>query len=220
MNKWIVGLAAAMATTGAASAQDSNIAIGAGVGTPGANVDVAFKVNDFLRVRGGGNLFQFDEDVDIDDITYEGELDLSGLSVAADLHPFSNSFMLTGGAYFGTKEIGVSASPNEAVTIGDTIFAPDEFGSLVGDVSFEDTAPFIGLGFDNTFTGSGNWGFRAVVGASLFGSADVSLDSVGGTLSNDPNLQAELEAEEAKIEEDVEDFELYPILQIGLTYRF
>ena len=59
-----------------------------------------------------------------------------------------------------------------------------------------------------------------MAGAALFGSADVDLRSVGGTFSDDPALLAEIEEEEARIENDVEDYQVYPILTLGLNYRF
>ena len=77
-----------------------------------------------------------------------------------------------------------------------------------------------GFGFDTTFTGSGHWGFHILAGAAVFGSGDVTLDAVGGTLSNDPVLQAELAREIQEIEDEIEDYELWPVVQVGLSYRF
>lgn len=100
------------------------------------------------------------------------------------------------------------------------IFTPDQYGRLEGDVSFDDVAPFIGLGFDTTFEGDGHWGFSILAGAAVFGSGDVTLEAIGGTLSNDPTLQAELLNEVEEIEQEIEDYELWPVVQVGLSYRF
>ena len=52
------------------------------------------------------------------------------------------------------------------------------------------------------------------------GEPDVSLESRGGLFSGDPTFEAEVDREEQRIREDIEDFKVYPVIQIGLTYRF
>lgn len=210
---------AATGMTGMACAQ-GDFAVTGGVGTMGGSVEGQFQVNEYFQLRAGANYLTFDADIDVDDITYEGEPDFSGFGAFVDVHPFGNSFFLTGGAYAGGKEIDLLASSTVAVDIGGVTFTPAEYGRLEGDVAFDDVAPFLGLGFDTTFTGSGHWGFNIMAGAAVFGSGDVTLDAVGGTLSNDPILQAELAREIQDIENEIEDYELWPVVQLGLSYRF
>lgn len=199
---------------------EGDFAIAGSAGTLGGAVEGQFQINEYFQLRAGANYLSFDESIDVDDITYDGEIDFSGFGAFVDVHPFRNSFFVTGGAYAGGKSIDLTASSTVPVEIGGVIFTPAEYGRLEGDVSFDDVAPFIGLGFDTTFQGSGNWGFSIVAGAAVFGSGDVTLDAVGGTLSNDPILQAELQNEIADIEEEIEDYELWPVVQLGLSYRF
>lgn len=199
---------------------EGDFAITGGIGTMGGTVEGQFQVNEYFLLRAGANYLAFDEDIDVDDITYDGELDFSGFGAFVDVHPLGNSFYVTGGAYAGGKDIDLVASSTVAVEIGGVVFTPAEYGRLEGDVSFDDVAPFVGLGFDTTFEGSGNWGFNVLAGAALFGSGDVTLEAVGGTLSNDPILQAQLAQEIQDIENEIEDYELWPVLQVGLSYRF
>ena len=199
---------------------DGNFAVTGGVGTMGGAVEGQFEVNDFVQLRAGANYLAFDETIDSDDISYDGELDFSGFGAFVDVHPFGGSFFVTGGAYAGGKSIDLIASSDLSVEIGGAVFTPAEYGRLEGDVSFDDIAPFVGLGFDTTFEGSGNWGFNVLAGAAMFGSGDVSLEAVGGTLSNDPFLQTQLDQEIQSIEEEIEDYEFWPVVQVGLSYRF
>lgn len=212
-------LASALGLSGAAMA-DGNFALTGGVGTTGGTAEAQIRLNDWVQLRAGGNYLAFDEDIDVDDITYEGELDISGLGAFVDLHPFGGSFFISGGALSGSKSIDLVASSDVPVEIGGVVFTPEEYGRLEGDVAFDDVAPFAGVGFDTTFQGNGHWGFSLMAGAALFGSGDVSLQAVGGTLSDNPMLLAELENEIQEIEEEIEDYELYPVLQVGLSYRF
>ncbi|MEO1659981.1 MAG: hypothetical protein AAFR51_03260 [Pseudomonadota bacterium] len=202
------------------AAADGNFAVTGGIGTIGGSIEGQVKVSDFFQLRAGANFLTFDETIDVDEISYDGDLDFSGFGAFVDVHPFRNSFFVTGGAYAGDKTIDLLATSDVSVEIGDLLFTPAEYGRLEGDVSFDDVAPFVGAGFDTTFQGDGHWGFHILAGAALYGSGDVTLEAVGGTLSNDPLLQAQLEQEIRDIEEEIEDYEVWPVVQIGLSYRF
>jgi hypothetical protein len=65
------------------------------------------------------------------------------------------------------------------------------------------------------FTGERRVGFLFDLGVVSQGSGDVTLSSSTGIV--DP---ADLEAEAARIEEDIEDYELWPVLSVGLAIRF
>ena len=54
----------------------------------------------------------------------------------------------------------------------------------------------------------------------MSGTPDITLESVGGTLSDDPDFQQALADEEENLQDEVDDFEFYPVVQLGLTYRF
>ena len=110
--------------------------------------------------------------------------------------------------------------PSANLTISGVTYTSDQYGSLNGKAEFADAAPFIGLGYNNTFTTDGAWGVQALLGAAFFDSGNVSLKATGGTLSTDPVIVQEVEEQRVELEKDIEDFQLYPIAQIGLSYRF
>lgn len=149
----IAGITAALS---AAASADGNFAVTGSIGTMGGAVEGQVKVNELFQLRAGANYLAFDETIDVDDISYDGDVDFSVFGAFIDVHPFGGSFFVTGGAYTGTKEIDLIATSDVAVDIGGVPFTPTEYGRLEGDVSFDDLAPFVGLGFDTTFEGSGN----------------------------------------------------------------
>lgn len=213
-------LAVAACGLSSVAVAEGDFAITGGLGTMGGTVEGQVQLTDYFQLRAGANYLAFDETINSDDIAYDGELDFSGFGAFVDVHPFGGSFFVSGGAYAGGKQIDLTATSDVSVEIGGMVFTPTEYGRLEGDVSFDDVAPFLGLGFDTTFEGNGNWGFSILAGAAMFGSGDVQLEAVGGTLSVDPILQAELDQEIADLEEEIEDYEFWPILQVGLSYRF
>jgi hypothetical protein len=52
------------------------------------------------------------------------------------------------------------------------------------------------------------------------GSPQVDLTATGGTLSNDPNFQTQLAQEEQNLQDEISDYEVYPVVQAGLTFSF
>lgn len=52
------------------------------------------------------------------------------------------------------------------------------------------------------------------------GSPRVSDLRSTGTLANDPLFRAELERERQEIEDDIDQFKIYPVIQLSLSYLF
>lgn len=203
-----------------ASAQEGRFALGAQVGTPGAGVTAAFSVSPNFVVRGSYDALKFDRDSTYDDIDYNAELDFNSPGAFIDWHPTGNALFVSAGAFFGDRSVDLDATPTGNTRIGSQTFTPAQIGTLTGKIELEDTAPFVGVGFDNTFTRGGRLGFRFLAGAAFGDAPQVDLNASGGTLSNDPTFQARLAEEEADIQDDADDYKVLPVIQAGLTYRF
>lgn len=216
----LAALAAAAAFALPAAAQDGPVAIGAGVGTTGLNVEAQARLTSRIVLRGTYETLSFERDQEVDDIDYSGEIESDVFGGYVQFHPTEGPFFLTAGVLVGERALGLDAEPTTAVTVGDVTFTPDEIGRLEGDADFGDTAPVLGLGWDNTFARESRWGWRVMAGVAMGQEPDVTLASVGGTLSDTAEVQAELREEEARLEEDADVLRYYPVLQVGLTYRF
>lgn len=215
----LVAVSAACAAT-TTWAQGGRFALGPQVGTPGAGVQAQFAVNDLLVLRAGYDVLKWDGDDTYHDIAYTGEIDFRSPGAFVDLHPFRNAFFVSGGAYFGERGVDLRASPDQDVTLGGRTFTPAQAGELTGRITLEETAPFVGLGYDDTFAHAGRWGFRLLAGA-VFGDAPrVSLKSTGGTLSDYSRFQERVAQEEQEIQREADRYEILPVVQAGLNYRF
>lgn len=206
----------------AAFAQEgrSRFAVGAQLGTPGAGLQAQYAVNDYIVLRGSYDVLQWDADDTYDDIDYKADIDFQSPGAFVDLHPFGNGFFVSGGAYFGERVVDLRSDPDEDVELGGFTFTPEQVGRLTGRIDLESTAPFLGVGYDNTFTRGGAWGFRVLAGAAFGDAPQVRLSASGGTLSDTPLFQEILADEERDIQEEADDYKVLPIVQIGLSYRF
>ncbi len=214
--------ATALAAGGAAlpAYAETPVAVSIGAGTTGFGGELQVKTNDYLSFRGGYHHLGISHEDDYDGINYDGDLTFSNVSLIADLHPFKNSFVISAGAYIGDKKIEAIGSSATNVEIGGQVFTPEQAGILELNAEMDDVAPFAGLGFDTTFQGEGRWGFKLIAGAIFAGEPELTLVSRDGIFSDDPNFIALVEEERLEIQEELEDFEIIPVVEAGISFRF
>lgn len=219
MTRLIVSTFAALAlSAGAASAQA--IAVGANAGTTGVGFEAQLKLGPVFVLRASVDQLDHDIDETYDGIDYSGAFAFDTVGGFVDVHPFGNGFLISGGAYLGDRDISLGATPTTPVDIGGVTYSPSQVGTLSGTIKLQDAAPFVGLGWDDTFTRRGPWGFRALAGVAFSNTPEVALSSSGGSLSNNVTFQDRLDDEAREIQDDVEGYGLFPVVQVGLNYRF
>ncbi|NBB51326.1 hypothetical protein GVN24_23870 [Rhizobium sp. CRIBSB] len=219
MTRLIISTLATLAlSAGTASAQ--SMAVGASLGTTGAGIEAQLKLGPIFVLRASVDRLDHNIDETYDGIDYAGAFAFDTLGGFVDLHPFGNAFLVSGGAYLGDRDISLGATPSMPVEIGGTIYSPSQVGTLSGTIKLQDLAPFVGVGWDDTFTRRSAWGFRALAGLAFSDTPEVALDSTGGSLSNSATLQDRLDDEAREIQGEVEGYGLFPVVQVGLNYRF
>ena len=84
---------------------------------------------------------------------------------------------------------------------------------------YPDFAPYAGVGYTSNRGGSG-LSFVVDAGVMFQGGSLVTLTSNGGGLSADPTFQADLDRERADIKRDVDNLRFFPVVKLGVAYRF
>mgnify|MGYP000905532437 CR=1 FL=1 len=195
--------------------------LGGTASTLGFGAEAGYAFNDRLGVRVGGYAFSLDQDGEESGIEDEGDLDLSNLGVYLDWHPFAGSFRVSGG-WFATDNTldGVGQpGPGDTYEIGGVEFTADQVGTLRATADLGSSAPFLGLGW--VFgRADGGLAFNLDLGVLFQDSPDIELTSTGGTLSGEDALQDALAEEEAELEDEVDDYDLYPVVSLGVSWRF
>ncbi len=195
-------------------AHAGKVGVGVRAGTQGLGAEVGIGISERFALRGGYYSASVSEDYDDAGIVYDGDLDVGGFGAIVDFHPFKGGFHVSAGLFANENELAIVATPTTAQEIGGTIYTPAEIGTLTGNISFDSTAPYFGVGWGR-ISGSKRVAFLSDFGVLSQGSGEVLLASSTGLV--DP---VDLQAEIAEIQSDVEDFELWPVVSFGLAIRF
>ncbi len=196
-----------------------NVSFGIKAGTLGAGVELEGAFSDSLGARIGANYFTHDYTGTKDDIEYDFDLTLQNVSLLLDWHPFQGAFRISGGALYNGNKLESEAEPSDTYEIGDTEYTASEIGTLEGEIEFNEIAPYLGLGWDTSFGKQNRFGFLFELGAIYQGSPEVEL-TASGPISSNRTFQDDIAEEEENLQEELDYFEFYPVIAIGVSYRF
>ena len=202
-----------------ASAQEANgVSVGLTGGTLGVGPEVAYRFSDTLGVRGNLTFLGVSRAVESDGIEYDGDLKLGSGGLMLDVHPGGSGFRISAGARINNNKVKLSAQPTEDVEVGDETYTPAKIGVLYGNVEARDIAKTLTIGWAGGKTRGLKIGIEA--GAMFHGSPKVEDLKATGSLASDPEFKASLLEEEQEIEADLDNYKIYPIVQIAVGYRF
>ena len=208
-----------------------SVQVGVHGGTLGVGVNAAFDITDQIAARALVNVLGLDYEETEAGNEYEGDLDLQTIGLVADWRLFDSGFRLTGGAFLNNNEVSATALSDD-VDIGDRTYE----GRIDMLLDFESIAPYFGAGWSSGAPGEPGWGFAVDAGllyqqAGRISASGMVGDACSFTLStegvatvtgcaDEPTLKTDLEAEHSELSAELEDFEWYPVLAVGVSYRF
>ena len=207
--------------TAFAAAGDVQVAVKGG--TLGIGAEIGIGLTDSLVLRGGANYLKFNFDSTIDQVDYNMEPELKNGSLLLDWHPFANGFRLTGGIYLNDNEIHVDGTYRKDLV-------PDQYrqyahltdlAHVKGTVDFNTVAPYAGLGWESNH-GKKGWGVAFDLGVMFQGEpkvSDLHVEDPYG-LNTYPEVSEFLGRQKKAIEDDVSEFQYYPVASLTLKYNF
>ena len=185
------------------------------VGTEGLGIGYSHSISPQAGVRVEANYGRFSRKIETDGVEYDARIRLGGIGVIGDWFPADNGFRLSGGLTWNDKKgSGTGRSEAESVTLnGQTYSLVGE--ELRGSIKFPTVMPYLGIGWGHQGATRG-WGFTADLGV-LFGKPKARLSAT-------PGLQQQagddIEAERRELQREANKFKVYPILKVGVSYRF
>jgi len=212
-------LLAGMFASSAASYADSGVVAGVHLGLLGPGLDLAFGISDKVDARLGFNSFTYGQDGAESDIDYEMDLKLRTLFAQLDWHPAGGRFFLAGGLYYNGNKLEGTAKPSLTYDIAGATYTASDVGELTTEITFNSMAPYLGLGWGSPVLNQEGLSFRLDMGVLYQGSPNADL-TASGPLASDPTFQANLEEEEKELQDAIDDFKWYPVVQLGVSYAF
>jgi hypothetical protein len=207
----------------------AEVAIAGKAGTLGAGVELTAGLSRQLNARFGVNAYSYSDRREASDIEYDGEADLRTATALLDWHPGGRGFRLTGGLVYNDTTIeGSSLPPASGVyNIGGVPVPVNLVGTLDAKAEFDPIVPYAGLGFGNAVAPNKKLGFFLDLGVVFQGEADVTLIPIipaGSPINTTPGareaLNVLLQREEQDLEDEAADYDLYPVVAIGVSYKF
>jgi hypothetical protein len=221
MKRFVAGVALLLAVSPAAWA-DVGVLLKAG--TLGAGLDVSKGISESLALRLQANAFSYEEDITESNVDYNADLELQSAGLLLDWHPFSGVFRVSLGAYWNGNEASAVGRPTGGTyEINGVTYNAADIGSLNGKIDFESVAPYFGIGFASAPKAGRGMTFSFDLGVLYQGEPNVGLTAVCGPLVPAPQcaqLQSDVAAEQASLQEDLSDYKFHPVVSFGIGYRF
>lgn len=216
---FLAGILCFLVFGGSGYADSGRFAVAGKLSTLGVGVEITTYMTSNINLRFGVNAFSYDYSGKESDVKYDFDLDLLSGSVLLDWHPFHGGFRLSGGGMINQNELNMEAKPTISYTIGTKTYTFSEVGTLTGKMDFDKIAPYAGIGWGNAVGKGKRWGLTLDLGVIFQGSPDIDLVA-NGLLASDPSFQADLAKEKQDLEDDLDEFEYYPVIAFGITYKF
>ncbi len=198
----------------------ADAAISVRAGTLGFGVEVSKLLMSHVGIRVGGNYFSVTKDsLKQSNVAYNVKAKLQSFTALLDLYPGARgSFHLTGGLITSPVDItGTGASSGGNFTINHTTYSSAAVGTLTGEAKFKSAEPYVGLGIGTAASKHGGLGFVFDLGAAI-GKPKISLSSTGA--ATNAALQSDMNAQIATTQTSANKLFAYPVMALGLSYKF
>ncbi len=210
-------------------------AAGVKFSTLGAGIEIATPLTHRSNVRFGFNAMGYSRSLDKDNVHYNAELAFRSIEGHYDFFPFAGGFHISPGfvAYLTSPiKAGASVLPGQNFTLNGTSYISDPADPVKGNakMDFNTAGPSVTVGWGNLLARSSKrFTVPFELGMVYQGSPKATLGLTGSVCDfgqvncrsvSDPAVQSNIEAEQAKINKDVNFFKVYPILSIGFGFKF
>lgn len=191
------------------------------IGTLGVGGEFSLGFSDKLSTRFGINAYNYKYTATSSELNYDFKLQLQSASIMADWYPFEGHFRTSGGLLYNNNKLDLIAVPTSgSYTINSVDYTTSQISSLQGAMSFKKAAPYLGIGWGNPVAENKGWGLVSDFGVMFQGQPKTSLTANCNPSPCDPSIQSNLDAENAKLENDLSNFKLWPVVSFGISYQW
>lgn len=220
------------------NSDSGTVGVGVKVSSFGPGIEGAVRVAHRSNVRAGFNMITYDRTFDKDGVSYAGQLQFKTFEAHYDFFPWAGSFHISPGvlAYIGDPITATATVPaNQSFSLGGINYYSDPTNPAhgTGKIKFNQAAPTITVGWGNLVSRKEGKHFSIPfeIGAAFQGSPKASLNLAGNVCATapgincvnaatDPTVQSNVVSEQNKVNNDMSFFKVYPIISVGIGYKF
>lgn len=204
--------------------QAADLGLSVSAGTTGLGAHVIVPLQKQLDARVGASILNYSYDGSTSSVDYDFKLKLKTIDALLDWYPSTGGFRVTGGIVYNGNKITANGRPSASgsYTLNGNTYTAANAGSLNGQIDFRNFAPYLGIGWGNAAADKGGFGFNADLGVLFQGAPRTSLVNNGCTAPAPicAQLATDVAAENQRLNDEVKDFKAYPVLRVGVNYRF
>ena len=201
-------------------ADEGGPGFGVHVSTLGLGAEFNFTANPYLVVRFDYNYYNdYSYDTTKDNINYDAHLHLKNYGAALDWHPLAGTFLVSLGLFKDDNDIDAVAQPSPVYVINGHSYPTSLIGELDGHITFNSWAPYLGVGWNTLGSADKGLGFEFGLGVFYQGSPKVSLQA-SGPVASVPGASQDVVAEQQRLQDDWNNYRYYPVVNLGLVFRF
>jgi len=205
--------------------------VSARVGTLGIGPEVSVRIpHSHWGFRGNMNFFTYNDSsiyrhrftdsnprtgYDLD-AEFGGSFRFFNGGLTTDFYPLGTGFRLSLGVYGVGNRVTANATPNGAARIGRTVYNVQDAGRVALKILPNQVAPYVGFGYAGRIVS--NIVFSVDAGILAEGDPRVSMTTEGPAAAL-PSFTQNVEKERRRIAHDI-NVPVYPVLELGLGYRF
>lgn len=214
----------------------SRVGIGVKMSTLGAGIEVATPLARKFNVRGGFNMFRYSRPITNNGIQYDGNLQFQSAEAHLDWFLLGGFHVSPGILFYNGNQVTATASVpgGQTFSVGGTSYESDPTTPVTGNgkLDFVKVSPSIMFGIGNLIPRNGRHvSFLFEVGGAYQGSARVALNLAGNicapgnlatchSIASDSTAQANILAQQVKIQNNVNPYRFFPVLSLGVGFNF
>ena len=193
------------------------------VGTLGLGLDLSYAFNSKYVLRGSFNAFSAFKNLKYEDKYFNTYGLIHNNGVLLDMHPWENAFYFSWGAFKSDSRVDLKYKPkSDAIVIGEHKYPAMQVGNIKTSISLKRKInPYFGFGF-NSMDKNSKWNFILDVGAIYIDTPKAKIEAVAskGFEALQPILDNESKIENKKLNKKIKKYKIYPVLSIGVGYKF
>lgn len=191
-------------------------AIGIRLSTLGPGIEVVKSFTPLINLRFGGTYYRLKSEFSLeDDISTinKAYTTFGAINLMADIN-FLRFMHFTGGLLYNLTRVEMEATPKEDYYIGEVELTAETVGSVYYKLTPNKICPYAGLGFGSSISGSRRVSFAVDLGVIYHGAPKVQLNANGMVSPTASEEQQQI------LQDNVNGYRFYPMLNFQLAFRF